>query len=68
MQTFKVVAKDGRKNIVKIVLSRTISKINAFYKEIQDATKKGKEKDFWSDTLGVKNFTENDFYLAPFLR
>ena len=56
----------GPKFLPKSLLSRTVSKINAFlqfYAEIQDGRLKWRENDFWeksavdsADLLGVKNF------------
>ena len=53
------------KNFDKIILSRTVSEINAFYAENQDDHQKWQETDFWekspvdsTDTIGVKNFDE----------
>ena len=52
-------------NFVKIALSRTISKINALYAEIQDGSQKWLESDFcekssvdFADTLRVQNFVK----------
>ena len=53
------------KNFIKIALSRTVSKINAFYAEIQDGRPKWRESDFCekspvdsADNLQVRNFVE----------
>ena len=54
------------KHFIKIALSRSVSKINAFFcfTQIQDGRQKWRENDFWkksldsADTLWVKNFVE----------
>ena len=53
------------KNFIKIALSRTVSKMHAFYAGIQDGRLKWRESDFYekspvdsADNLQVRNFVE----------